>query len=148
MDKLEQSFNHMEQGFATEIESIHQKIKQIEQGTTSTKEHMENVTQSSIIKHKISEITDLTKADITRAARKIIGIAPITNEDFKRHLTPDMTQDDLFVCTIMEFLMLELKYTHEECEDLDILRITRPGSDSTDKLYLHFATEKSADFLQ
>ena len=68
MDKLEQSFNHMEQGFATEIESIHQKIKQIEQGTTSTKEHMENVTQSGIIKHEISEKTDLTKADITRAA--------------------------------------------------------------------------------
>ena len=67
---------------------------------------------------------------------------------FKRHLAPDMTQDDIFACTIMEFLMLELKYTHEECEDLDILRITRPGSDSTDKLYLHFATEKSADFLQ
>ena len=44
MDKMEQSFNQMEQGFAKELESIHQKIKQIEQGTTSTKEHMENVT--------------------------------------------------------------------------------------------------------
>ena len=79
MDKMEQSFNQMEQGFATELESIHQKIKQIEQGTTSTEEHMENITQAGTIKHEISEKTDLTKADITRAARKIIGIAPITN---------------------------------------------------------------------
>ena len=148
MDKLEQSFNHMEQGVALEIEAIHQRINQIEKGTTSAKEHMENITQQSILRHKISEITDLTKADITRAARKIIGIAPITNDDFKRHLAPNMTQDDVFACTIMEFLMLELKYTQEECEELDIRRITRPGSDNTDKLYLYFATEKSADFLQ
>ena len=59
-----------------------------------------------------------------------------------------MTLDDLYTYTTVEFLMLELKYTHEECQNLDILRITRPGSDNTDKLYLHFATEKSADYLQ
>ena len=91
MDKLEQSFSHMEQGVASEIEAIHQRINQIEKGTTSAKEHIENITQQSNLRHKINEITDLTKPDITRAARKIIGIAPITNDDFKRHLAPDMT---------------------------------------------------------
>merc|ERR1711867_396449 len=66
--------DQMEQGFTTELESIHKKIKDLEQGTTSTEVHMENITQ---------------------AARKIIGIAPITDIDFQRHLTPDMTLDDL-----------------------------------------------------
>ena len=140
--------DQMEQGFTTELESIHKKIKEIEQGTTSTEEHMENITQAGTIKHEISEKTDITKADITRAARKIIGVAPITDLDFQRLYTPDMTLDDLYSCTTVEFLKLELKYTHEECENLDIRRITRPRSENTDKLFLHFATEKSADYLQ
>ena len=44
--------------------------------------------------------------------------------------------------------MKEMKYTQEECRKLDILRITRPRTPNTDRFYLHFATEKSADFLQ
>ena len=68
--------------------------------------------------------------------------------DFERLFTPDMTTDDLYTCTTIEFLMLELKYSHEECKNLDVLRITRPRSENTDKLFIHFATEKSADYLQ
>merc|ERR1712115_609882 len=50
--------------------------------------------------------------------------------------------------TAIEFHIKEMKYTQEECRKLDILRITRPRTQNTDRLYLHFATEKSADFLQ
>ena len=44
--------------------------------------------------------------------------------------------------------MKELKYTDEECQNLDIIKITRPRAPNTDKLYIHFATEKSAEYLQ
>ena len=81
-------------------------------------------------------------------ARKIIAITPITDEDLERNSTPTITQNDLYIGTAAEFLIKELKYTQEECKDLDIIKVTRPRTQNTDKLYLHFATEKSAEYLQ
>ena len=107
-----------------------------------------NITKANIIKQEIHEKTDNTKSDITKAARKIIGISPITDDDFEHLNTPTTTLNDLYARTAVEFLIKELKYTQEECKKLDILRITQPRTPDTDRLYIHLAMEKSAEYLQ
>ena len=114
--QVTQRVDTMENNFENKFESMHHRLINLEQGTTTPEEHMKNITKAGTIKHEISEKTDITKSDITRAARKIVGIAPIT----------DMSLDDLYVRTTVEFLMEELKYTQDECKNLDVLRITRP----------------------
>ena len=109
---------------------------------------MINITKAITIKQEIHEKTDNTKSDITKAALRIIGISPITDDNFECLDTPNTSINDLYARKAVDFLTKEMKYTQEECRKLDILRITRPRTHNTDRLYIHFATEKSADFLQ
>ena len=132
----------------SEFKNMHNRMAQLEQGPSTAEEHIINITKTNIIRQEIQEKTDNTKADITKAARKIIAITPITDEDLERNSTPTITQNDLYIGTAAEFLIKELKYTQEDCRQLDIIKVTRPRTQNTDKLYLHFATEKSAEYLQ
>ena len=131
-----------------EFKDIHSRLAQLEQGPSTAQEHIKQIAHTQIISQEIQEKIDITKADITRAARKIIAITPITDEDLERNSTPQTSQNDLLLMAASEFLQDELKYTEDECRALDILKITRPRTPDTDRLYLHFATEKSAEYLQ
>ena len=122
--QVTQRVDTMVNNFENKFESMHHRLINLEQGTPTQEEHMKNITKAGTIKHKISEKTDITKSDITRAALKIISISLITNMDFERLNAPNMSIDDLYVRTTVEFLMEELKYTQDECKNLDVLRIT------------------------
>ena len=137
VDNIENKYEHM-----------HNRLAHLEQGPSTAEEHIMNITKMNTIRQEIHEKTDNTKADITKAARKIVGISPITDEDFGRLNTPTTTLNDLYACTTVEFLIKELKYTDEECQNLDILKITPPRKPDTEWLYIHFASEKSAEYLQ
>ena len=106
------------------FENMHNRLTSLEQGPSTAEEHMINITKTNTIKQEIHEQTDKTKSDITKAARKIIGISPITDDYSERLNTLATTLNDLFACTAVEFLIKELKYSQEECKKLDILRIT------------------------
>ena len=80
--QVTQRVDTMDNNFENKFESMHHRLINLEQGTTTPEEHMKNITKAGTIKHEISEKTDITKSDITRAARKIIGITPITDMDF------------------------------------------------------------------
>ena len=64
-----------------EFKDIHSRLAQLEQGPSTAQEHIKQIAQTQIISQEIQEKIDITKADITRAARKIIAITPITDED-------------------------------------------------------------------
>ena len=115
---MTQRVDTMENNFENKFESIQHRLTNLEQGTPTPEEHMINITKTNTIKHEINEKTDITKSDITKAARKIIGISPITDMDFERLNTPNTSIDDLYVHTTVEFLMKELKYTQDECKIL------------------------------
>ena len=123
-------------------------MAQLEQGPYTAQEHLQHIAKANTINQEIQEKLDNTKADITRAARKIIAITPITEEDLERNSDPTISQNDLLLIAASEFLQEELEYTQEECRELDIIKVTRPRKPNTDRLYLHFATEKSAEYLQ
>ena len=125
-----------------DFRNIHSRMAQLEQGLSTAQKHMLHITKANTINQEIQKKLDNTKADITKAARKIIAITPITDEDLERNSTPMISQNDTLLFTALEFLQEELKYTQEECRELDIIRITRPRTPNTDRLYLHFATEK------
>ena len=72
--QVTQRVDTMENNFENKFESMHHRLINLEQGKTTPEEHMKNITKASTIKHKISEKTDITKSDITRVARKIVGI--------------------------------------------------------------------------
>ena len=123
-------------------------MAQLEQGPSTAQEHRLHITKANATNQEIQEKLDNTKADITKAARKIIGITPITEEDLERNSTSTISQNNSLLYTALEFLRKEIKYTQEECRELDIIRVTRPRTPNTDRIYLHFATEKSAEYLQ
>ena len=87
---------------------------------------MANITRATTRTQALHERTDNTKSDVTKAARKIIGISPITQDDLECLDKPDTTQEDLYANAAREFLTKELKYTDDDCR----------------------ALEKSADFLR
>ena len=63
------------------VDIIENRLAQLEQGPSTAQEHIKQIAQTQIISQEIQEKIDITKADITRAARKIIAITPITDED-------------------------------------------------------------------
>ena len=60
---------------------------------------------------------------------------------------PSLSESDNLLFAALEFLHKELGYKKDECKELDIVRVTRPRKPDTDRLYIHFATEKSAEYL-
>ena len=68
--KVTNRVDTMENNFENKFESIQNRLTNLEQGTPTPEEHMINITKANTIKHEINEKTDITKSDITRAARK------------------------------------------------------------------------------
>ena len=66
---------------------------------------MINITKATTLKHEINERTDNTRSDITKAARKIIAISPITDYDFECLNSPNTSLSDLYARTAVDFLM-------------------------------------------
>ena len=131
-----------------DFKDMHNRMIQLEQGPSTAQEHRVNITKTNAISQEIQEKLDNTKADITKAAHEIVGITPITEEDLERNSNSMITQNDTLLFAAFEFLHKELGYTQEDCKQLDIIRVTRRRTPNTDRLYIHFATEKSAEYLQ
>ena len=86
------------------VDNIENRLAQLEQGPSTAQEHIKQIAQTQIISQEIQEKIDITKADITRAARKIIAITPITDEDLERNSNPLISQNDLLLMAASEFL--------------------------------------------
>ena len=82
-----------------EFKNMHNRMAQLEQGPSTAEEHIMNITKVNTIRQEIQEKTDNTKADVTKAARKIIGITPITEEDLECLNTPTTACYDLYART-------------------------------------------------
>ena len=80
VDNIENKYEHM-----------HNRLAHLEQGPSTAEEHIMNITKMNTIRQEIHEKTDNTKSDITKAARRIIGISPITHDDFERLNTNNST---------------------------------------------------------
>ena len=100
---------------------MHNRMIQLEQGPFTAQEHRAHITKTNAIGQEIQEKLDNTKADITRAARKIVGITPITGQDLERSSNPNISHNDNLLFAALEFLHQELLYAQEECEQLDIV---------------------------
>ena len=94
---------------------MHNRMIQLEQGPFTAQEHRAHITKTNAIGQEIQEKLDNTKADITKAARKIVGITPITEEDLERNSNPMISQNDTLLFAAFEFLHKELGYTQEDC---------------------------------
>merc|ERR1712240_207927 len=82
-----------------DFKDMHNRMVQLEQGPSTAQEHRLHITKTNTIGQEIQEKLDNTKADITKAARKIMGITPITDEDLERNSTPTISQNDTLLFT-------------------------------------------------
>ena len=76
--------------------------------------------------------TENTKKDITKAARKIIDISPVTIEDLEYLTNNGTSKENLYTEAAKDFLIKELKYTEEENKSLDLLNVIKPKQQYTD----------------
>ena len=74
-----------------DFRNIHSRMAQLEQGPSTAQEHRLHITKANTINQEIQIKLDNTKADITKAARKIIAITPITDEDLERNSNPTIS---------------------------------------------------------
>ena len=130
-----------------EVREIQDRMAQVEAGPANLKEQRMHITKTNEMDLEMQEKLDNTRAQITRAARKIVGITPIDEQDLERTSNPILSEGDNLYFAAIEFLHLELGYEMDECKELDILKVTRPRKPNTNRLYIHFATEKSAEYL-
>ena len=130
-----------------EVREIQNKMAQVEQGPSGTTKLKTHIAQTNETHMEMQERFDNTRADITSAARKIVGITPVSDDDIERTSNPILPENEKLYFAAIEFLHLELGYTEEQCHELDIIKVTRPRAPNTNKLYIHFGTEKSAEYL-
>ena len=96
---------------------------------------------------KIRQTPKNAKKEITAEAKKIIGISPVTQEDLDFFTEKGVPQHKLLIEATKDFLIMELKFTEEELQELDIPHVTRPNKGNYHKIYIHFASEKSSNYL-
>ena len=130
-----------------EVREIQNKMAQAEQGPAGIKDYRPHIARTNEMDMEMQEKMDNTRADITRAARKIVGITPVNDDDIERTSNPILLESERLYFAAIEFLHLELGYTEDQCHELDIIKVTRPRAPNTNKLYIHFGTEKSAEYL-
>ena len=106
------------------LKEVQKKISDLEQAPSPSKDYMANITRVNTRIQTLVEKTDNTKLNVTKAARKIIGISPITQNDLERLTNTGTAQEDLYAEATREFLTKELKYKDEECSTLDLVKIT------------------------
>ena len=111
---------------------MQKKISDLEQAPSPSKDYKANIKRVNTRIQTLVEKTDNTKLNVTKAARKIIGISPITQNDLERLTNTGTTQKDLYAEAAREFLTKEQKYTDKECGTLDLVKITRPRAHNTD----------------
>ena len=76
-----------------------------------------------------------------------MAFSPTTQEDLEHLTDTGIHKEHILKEAAKDFLIKELKYTEQEYQDLDLINVTRPKQQDTDRLYLHFSTQKSANFL-
>ena len=93
-----------------EFRDMHNRMAQLEQGPSTLKEHRTHITKTNAIDQEMQEKLDNTKAEITKAARKIVGITPISEGDLERMSNPSLSEGDNLLFAALEFLHKELGY--------------------------------------
>ena len=105
------------------------------------------VNRKSYSQAVLTDPTEHKKKKVLEEARKVIGLSPITDEDLDEYLEKGMNKHEALEEAAADFLKFELKIDSDEMEDLAINKVTRPGKEDTDRIYIHFSSEDSAKYI-
>ena len=109
-DKI-QEINTRVDEITDELKEMKRKINDLEKAGSPSKSYVEAIKTIDTKIQTIIEKTDNTKKDITKEARKIIGISHITSEDLDNFLGMGTYKDRILLKAAKDFLIQELKYS-------------------------------------
>merc|ERR1712115_385538 len=114
--------NNRDNQFNDELKEVMKKISDLEQAASPLKEYMDSIRTVDTKIQTLIEKTDNIKRDLTKAARKIIGISPVTQEDLEHLTNNGITKENIYTEAAKEFLTKELKYVEEEYKGMDLIK--------------------------
>ena len=127
------------------IDNVKRRLDQLENNLSPSKTYSEALKS---VDKKISHIrADNSKAEILKEAKKIVGIAPITDDDIDYLLSIGNSRDTILMTATTDSLKYTIKMSDSEIQDLQITKVSRPRTPNTDRIYLHCASEKCAQYI-